>query len=156
MDRPIEDATGMTMLHRALLGGLLVSGIALVSPAEARPGWVSGTWVYADLCTLPDDGTRTGRRITLKRSPNGDGLIYEGAGLRAPVSTTVTVDDATKDVAFRVETEAGLVSFHGTAGPEALIGTLDSAAGSQPVRLRRVLRARAPEACPGETTGSIN
>ncbi len=145
----------MTMLHRSLLGVLVGSGIALSGAAEARPGWVSGTWVYADLCTMPDDGAQAGRRITLKRSPNGDGLIYEGAGLRAPVLTTVTVDDATKDVAFRVETEAGLVSFHGTAGPEALIGTLDSAAGSQAVRLRRVLRPRL-EACPGETTGSIN
>ncbi|KQT50568.1 hypothetical protein ASG52_07090 [Methylobacterium sp. Leaf456] len=146
----------MTTLHRTLLGGLLAFGVLAVAPAEARPGWVSGTWVYADLCTSPEDGAQAGRRITLKRSPNGDGLIYEGAGLRVPVLTTVTVDDATKDVAFRVETEAGLVSFHGTAGPEALVGTLDSAAGSQPVRLKRVLRSRAHEACPGETTGSIN
>lgn len=146
----------MTTLHRALLGGLVLSGMGLAAPVEARTGWVSGTWVYADLCTMPEDGAQAGRRITLKRSPNGDGLIYEGAGLRSPVVTTVTVDDATKDVAFRIETEAGLVSFHGTAGAEALVGTLDSAAGSQPVRLKRVLRSRAHEACPGETTGSIN
>lgn len=146
----------MTTRPRALLGSLLASGIVVAGPALARPGWVSGTWVYADLCTMPEDGAQAGRRITLKRSPNGDGLIYEGAGLRSPVVTTVTVDDATKDVAFRVETEAGLVSFHGTASAEALVGTLDSAAGSQPVRLKRVLRSRAHEACPGETTGSIN
>lgn len=145
----------MTILRRALPASLLAAGLTAAGPALARPGWVSGTWVYADLCTMPDDGSRAGRSITLRRSPNGDGLIYESAGLRAPVATSVTVDDATKDVSFRVETEAGLVSFHGTAGPEALVGTLDSAAGSQPVRLRRVLRSRAHEACPGETTGSI-
>lgn len=142
--------------HRALLLGMFASGVMLAGPSEARPGWVSGTWVYVDLCTMPEDGSQVGRRITLKRSPNGDGLVYEGAGLRSPVATSVTIDDATKDVAFRVETEAGLVSFQGTAGSEALIGTLDSAAGSQPVRLKRVLRSRAREACPGETTGSIN
>lgn len=138
------------------LAVLLVAGALAAGAAEARPGWVSGTYVYADLCTLPDSGDQVGRRITLKRSPNGDGLIYESAGLRAPVPATVTVDDATKDVTFAVETEAGLVRFHGTAGAEALVGTLDSAAGSQALRLRRELRSRAHLACPGETTGSIN
>ncbi|WP_232629206.1 hypothetical protein [Methylobacterium sp. Leaf118] len=146
----------MTILCRVLLTSVVAAGLTAAGPASARPGWVSGTWVYADLCTMPDDGSRIGRSITLRRSPNGDGLTYEGAGLRAPVTTAVTVDDATKDVAFRVETEAGLVSFRGTAGPEALVGTIDSAAGSQPVRLKRVLRSRAHEACPGETTGSIH
>jgi hypothetical protein len=146
----------MSKLHRALLCGMVLSCWMLAGPSQARPGWVSGTWIYADLCTMPEDGSQAGRRITLKRSPNGDGLVYEGAGLRAPVATSVTIDDATKDVAFRIETETGLVSFQGTAGPDALIGTLDSAAGSQPVRLKRVLRSRAHEACPGETTGSIN
>ncbi|MEH3119916.1 MAG: hypothetical protein PGN25_20620 [Methylorubrum populi] len=142
------------LARSSLLGSLFLAGLA-TGPAAAQTRWVSGTYVYADLCTTSDEGTRAGRRITLKRWPKGDGLVYEGAGLAAPIETAVTVDDTTKDVAFHVETPAGLVSFRGTAGPEALIGTLDSAAGSQAVRLKRVLRARPREACPGETTGSI-
>ncbi|WP_438346152.1 hypothetical protein [Methylorubrum populi] len=136
--------------------GVLVGLVlAAASPAAARTSWVSGTYVYADLCTMPEDGAQTGRRITLKRWPKGDNLVYEGAGLPAPIETAVTVDDTTKDVAFHVETSAGGVSFRGTAGPDALIGTLHSADGSQPLRLKRVLRARAQDTCPGETTGSV-
>ncbi|MGW5957787.1 hypothetical protein [Methylorubrum thiocyanatum] len=136
--------------------GVLVGLVlAAASPAAARTSWVSGTYVYADLCTMPEDGAQSGRRITLKRWPKGDNLVYEGAGLPAPIETAVTVDDTTKDVAFHVETSAGGVSFRGVAGPDALIGTLHSADGSQPLRLKRVLRARAQDTCPGETTGSI-
>ena len=137
-------------------GALVGMALAAAPPATARTSWVSGTYVYADLCTMPEDGAQSGRRITLKRWPKGDNLVYEGAGLPAPIETAVTVDDTTKDVAFHIETSTGLVSFRGTAGPDALVGTLHSADGSQPLRLKRVLRARAQEACPGETTGSIN
>ena len=148
--------------HRArsgLLGGLVagltIAGLAAL-PAEARTSWVSGTYVYADLCTMPADGAQAGRRITLKRWPKGDNLVYEGAGLPAPIETAVSIDDSTKDVAFHVETSAGLVSFRGTAGSDALVGTLHGADGAQPLRLKRVLRTRAQETCPGEITGSIN
>lgn len=144
-DRPI--------VRFGVLVGLI---LAAASPAAARTSWVSGTYVYADLCTMPEDGAQSGRRITLKRWPKGDNLVYEGAGVPAPIETAVTVDDTTKDVAFHVETSAGLVSFRGTAGPDALVGTLISADGSQPLRLKRVLRARAQDTCPGETTGSIH
>lgn len=138
-----------------LVGGLALAGLAAL-PAEARTSWVSGTYVYADLCTMPADGATAGRRITLKRWPKGDNLVYEGAGLPAPIETAVSIDDSTKDVAFHIETSAGLVSFRGTAGSDALVGTLHGADGSQPLRLKRVLRARAQATCPGETTGSIN
>ncbi|MGX5774203.1 hypothetical protein [Methylorubrum zatmanii] len=148
------------LLRSGFLSGAALLGLASVgaalSPAAAQPRWVSGTYVYADLCTMPEDGSQAGRRITLKRWPKGDNLVYEGAGLAGPVETAVTVDDTTKAVAFRIETPAGLVSFHGTAGSDALIGMLNGADGAQPLRLRRVLRARPQEACPGETTGSIH
>ncbi|TFZ54631.1 hypothetical protein E4V01_24900 [Methylorubrum sp. Q1] len=151
-------------LARSGLRGSLVAGFVAAlplaglapPPAEARTSWVSGTYVYADLCTMPADGAQAGRRITLKRWPKGDNLVYEGAGLPAPIETAVVIDDSTKDVAFHVETSAGLVSFRGTAGSDALVGTLHGADGSQPLRLKRVLRARAQETCSGETTGSIN
>ncbi|HEV2544787.1 MAG TPA: hypothetical protein VGU70_18695 [Methylobacterium sp.] len=138
-----------------LLGGLALLAAA-ATPVLAQPRWVAGTYIYADLCTMPEDGAQTGRRITLKRWPGSDNLVYEGAGLPAPIETAVTVDDGTKAVAFEVETSAGPVSFRGTAGPDALVGTLNSADGAQPLRLKRVLRTGARQACPGETTGSIN
>lgn len=138
-----------------LLGGLALCAVA-TAPALAQTRWVSGTYIYADLCTMPEDGVQAGRRITLKRWPKGDNLVYEGAGLPSPIETAVTIDDSTKTVAFQVETGAGPVSFRGTAGPDALVGTLEGADGAQPLRLKRVLRARAREACPGETTGSIH
>lgn len=143
------------LVRTGLLGGLALVAAA-TAPALAQTRWVSGTYIYADLCTMPEDGARAGRRITLKRWPKGDNLVYEGAGLPAPVETAVTIDDSTKAVAFRVETSVGPVNFRGTAGPDALVGTLEGADGAQPLRLKRVLRARAQEACPGETTGSIN
>ncbi|CAO4180047.1 hypothetical protein [Methylorubrum populi] len=149
------------LLRSGFLGGVVLLGLASLSaatlgPAAAQTRWVSGTYVYADLCTMPEDGTQIGRRITLKRWPKGDNLVYEGAGLPGPVETAVIVDDTTKAVAFHIDTPAGLVSFQGTAGSDALIGTLNGADGEQPLRLKRVLRARAQEACPGETTGSIH
>lgn len=147
--------TARHLVRFGLLATLVGAGLGAGS-SEARPGWVSGTYVYADLCTLSEDGAQTGRRVTLKRWPTGDNLVYEGAGLPAPIETAVTVDDATKNVAFELQTRAGLVRFRGTAEPDALVGTLHSADGSEPVRLKRMMRSRAPGACPGETTGSIN
>ena len=144
--------------HLALngfLGGLALL-LAASAPASAQPRWVAGTYIYADLCTMAGDGAQTGRRITLKRWPGGDNLVYEGAGLPAPIEAAVTIDDTTKALAFQVETRGGSVSFRGTAGPDALVGTLDGADGAQPLRLKRVLRPRAQETCPGEITGSIN
>ena len=68
-------------------GAIFVAALAILgamSPAEAKAAWIksnwaSGTFVYADLCTLPESGTRVGQRIILRRSPNGDALSYEGA-----------------------------------------------------------------------------
>ncbi len=68
----------------------LALGAALwdAAPALARSAWASGTFVYADLCTLSGTGTPTdqrvmgqrvmGQRVVLRRSPNGDGLTYLG------------------------------------------------------------------------------
>ncbi|MEA1834622.1 hypothetical protein U8607_21235 [Methylobacterium durans] len=139
-----------------LLAGLTPMGLA------ARPGWISGTYVYADLCTRPASGDLSGRRITLRRSPNGDGLVYEvgqGTGL-VPVQAAPTVDDAARTVAFTAQTETGPVSFEGSLSAEALTGTLSDASGARPLRLTRVLRAVAPRTCldpaASETTGSLS
>ncbi|KQP41123.1 hypothetical protein ASF49_18625 [Methylobacterium sp. Leaf104] len=141
---------------RVLLGLALGILMAEADPAQARTTWASGTFVYADLCTLPESGARTGQRITLRRSPNGDGLTYEGAEHPGPrAAAEVTLDDATKAISFAVETEAGPLHFQGVAGADALTGTFEDEAGSHPVHLPRVLRSHAHEACPGEATGSI-
>lgn len=125
-------------------------------PAGTKPAWTSGTFVFADLCTDSESGTRAGHRVTLRRSPNGDWIVYEGARVPAPVRAgTLSVDDSTKTVAFGAETEAGRVAFHGMLSEGTLIGTLEDEAGSHPVRLPRVLRSHGHEACRGDTTGSV-
>lgn len=130
--------------------------MAEAAPAQARTAWASGTFVYADLCTLPQTGTRSGQRITLRHSPNGDGLTYEGAEQRGPrAAADVTLDDATKAIRFAVETEVGPLHFQGVAGADALTGTFEDEAGAHAVSLPRVLRSHAHEACHGDTTGSI-
>lgn len=153
---PIHALGPATGLLAGLLGGLLPAG------SEARPGWVSGTYVYADLCTRSASGNLSGRRITLRRSPNGNGLVYEvgeGAGLVAATGPALVVDDAARTVAFTAETEAGPISFEGTLAPDLLSGTLSDASGVHPLRLPRVLRAGARRACSGpeatEITGTI-
>ncbi|MGU3361811.1 hypothetical protein ACLBWX_15885 [Methylobacterium sp. M6A4_1b] len=152
--------TAATFLERSI--GRILLGLALgilmaeADPVQARTAWASGTFVYADLCTLPESGTRTGQRITLRRSPNGDGLTYEGAGHPGPrAAAEVTLDDVTKAISFAVETEAGPLHFQGVAGADALTGTFEDEAGAHPVHLPRVLRSHAHEACQGEATGSI-
>ncbi|KQP75277.1 hypothetical protein ASF41_15870 [Methylobacterium sp. Leaf111] len=130
--------------------------MAEAAPAQARTAWASGTFVYADLCTLPQTGTRSGQRITLRRSPNGNGLTYERAEQRGPrAAADVTLDDATKAIRFAVETEVGPLHFQGVAGADALTGTFEDEAGAHTVSLPRVLRSHAHEACHGDTTGSI-
>ena len=153
--------TGPRADARVWIGLILAAFLGAAHPAEARPdpgrsAWTSGTFVYADLCTAAPSGTRIGRRITLRRSPNGDGLIYEAAETPGPVAAArMTLDDATKALAFAVETGAGPRHFEGIATPDALTGILEDEAGAHPIRLPRVLRSHAHEACPGETTGSI-
>jgi hypothetical protein len=133
----------------------LATLLAAAPSALAKPAWTSGTYVYADLCT-ESDGARAGHRITLRRSPNGDGLTYEGARLPgAARAGTIAVDDATRTIAFDVETPSGPLAFRGTLGSDALTGALDDEAGSRLLSLPRVLRSRAHEACRVETTGSI-
>jgi hypothetical protein len=148
------------MLQRA--GAYVWPGLTLcmlmteAAPAQARTAWASGTFVYADLCTLPETGARSGQRITLRRSPNGDGLTYEGAEQRGPrTAADITLDNATHTIHFAVETEAGLLHFEGVAGADALTGTFEDEAGAHPVSLPRVLRSHAHEACHGDTTGSL-
>lgn len=133
--------------------------IGAAMPAQARPAWASGTFVYADLCTETGGGGRAGRRITLRRSPNGDALTYEGASARAPLPVaTMRLDPETRALAFTVETEDRIIAFRGTLAVDALTGTVEDEAGPRPVRLPRVLRSHAHEACRGEAgdvTGSI-
>ena len=88
-----------------VLPGLALCFMAEATPAQARTAWASGTFVYADLCTLPETGARSGQRITLRRSPNGDGLTYEGAEQVSPrAAAEITFDNATRAVRFAVET----------------------------------------------------
>ena len=141
---------------RVMPGLVLCILVAVAAPARARTAWASGTFVYADLCTLPETGARSGQRIILRRSPNGDALTYEGAEHPGPrAAADMTLDDATKAITFAVETEAGPIHFQGVAGPDALTGTFEDETGAHPVHLPRVLRSHAHEACQGEATGSI-
>ena len=154
-------------MRAAALYYALAVAPALLPPgtASARPVWNSGTYVYADLCTLPASGGLGGHRVTLRRSPKGDGLVYESGGGRdrvlAPApGTDLALDDDTKALAFRAETEDGPVSFRGTLSTEALTGILHDEAGDHPVRLPRMLRSHARQACAEdgavtETTGSL-
>lgn len=145
-----------------LLCGAVVPAL-LPTTAQARPQWMSGTFVYADLCTRPDSGEASGRRITVRRSPNGDGVLYEAAprGLEAPArAAEIVLDDATGALAFTAETDDGRVEFQGTARGDVLVGTLRDAVGARPVVLPRVLRSHLREACrlepaASETTGSV-
>lgn len=145
-----------------ILATLLVLPASL--PAVARPVWTTGTFVYADLCTNPDAGRLEGRRVTVKRSPNGDGVLYEAAAGSAvtPVpAEVVSIDDGSQQIAFTIESEAGPMRFQGTAAADALAGTLSDGSGDRPLRLRRVLRSHEREACrtgqqDPDTTGSTN
>lgn len=145
-------ATTMT-ISLAMMG---LAAVGLAGAAQAKPVWATGTFVYADLCTSADSGERAGRRITLKRSPTGDMLLYEAASLpSAARAETVSLDDATKSLAFMVGTQSGALAFHGTLATDALVGTIEDETGTYPLRLRRVLRSHAHEACPADTTGSV-
>ncbi|NEU13249.1 hypothetical protein G3T14_14060 [Methylobacterium sp. BTF04] len=139
----------------SLFGLCAILGIGVV-PAEARPVWSSGTYVYADLCTVAENGTRAGQRITLRRSPRGDGLVYEAASLSGPVQAdTIALDDATKAIDFVAATESGPVHFHGTMAVDSLTGVVEDESGPHPVHLPRVLRPHAHEVCQPDATGSL-
>ncbi|WP_027173365.1 hypothetical protein [Methylobacterium sp. 10] len=149
----------MPVLNPTMMIGLPLLGLVLAAPAVARsvpakPVWATGTFVYADLCTDTESGERAGRRIVLKRSPTGDVLSYETPS-RSARAEAVTVEDATRELSFRVGGEEGGFAFRGTLATDALVGTVEDEAGTRPLRLRRILRSHAHEACPGEVTGSI-
>jgi len=136
------------MMH--VLGPTLALAVMLPASVQAHSSWASGTYVYADLCTEPATGGLAGRRSTVRRSPNGDGLVYEAASgsLVTPMrADEVSIDDGTKAIAFSIEGATGHIRFHGIAGPDGLAGTLTDEAGEHPLRLRRALRSRAHEAC---------
>ncbi|GJE55739.1 MULTISPECIES: hypothetical protein [Methylobacterium] len=145
-----------------ILTGLLVVPATL--QAAARPVWTTGTFVYADLCTDPSAHRLEGRRVTVRRSPNGNGVLYEAAAGTAvtPVPAEVlSIDDGTREIAFTVESEAGPVRFQGIAAADVLAGTLSDGSGDRPLRLRRVLRSHEREACQAmpqdpDTTASTN
>ena len=141
---------------------LSVALLLLPAVAEARAAWTSGTFVYADLCRDPASGGVAGRRIVLRRSPNGDGVTYQAASGRLGASVEaagLSLDDATRDIAFSVETAEGPARFRGVAGADVLAGVLSRDGGDEPLRLRRVLRSHAGEPCrprpeDAETTAS--
>lgn len=143
----------------ALLASVVLVGAGTITgagPAQARSDWPSGTYVFADLCTAAESGVRAGQRITLRRSPLGDALVYEAAALPAPVHAgEVALDAATKALDFRVATDGGEMHFHGTMAVDGFTGTVADEAGTRPVRLPRILRPHAHDICPGEITGSL-
>lgn len=147
-----------------MLACLSVVPTMLPLAAAARPVWTSGTFVYADLCTEPNGGGLEGRRVTVRRSPNGNGVLYEAASgaLAAPVpAEAISIDDGTQQIAFSVESDAGPMRFQGIAASDVLAGTISDGAGERPLRLRRVLRSHEREACQPvaqdpDTTASTN
>lgn len=150
----------------------LALGAALwdAAQASARSAWASGTFMYADLCTLPGTGTPTdqrvmdqrvmgqrvmGQRVILRRSPNGDGLTYQGGAAEALPAGALNLDEATKAIIFVVATGAGPLRFEGVASADALTGTVVDAGGVHPVHLPRTLRSHAHEPCPDGTTHPV-
>lgn len=142
---------------------LLALPLLVPLPAQARPGWTTGTFVYADLCTAPS-GAVAGRRVVVRRSPNGNDVTYQAAlgALSAPMpADALSIDDERREIAFTVEGADGPVRFQGTAAATVLSGTLTDRDGEHPLQLRRVLRSRADEACrpdlrEPEATGSTD
>lgn len=138
------------MSGRITLGSFSLAALsALVpDPARARTNWASGTYVYASPCPAEE---ATGRRVTLRRSPLGDTLVYEAATLPAPVRIeTVTLDTATKTVAFATEADGHPIRFTGTLAVDSLTGVIEDEAGPHPVHLARVLRLHGDPACRAE------
>ncbi|MCE4225845.1 hypothetical protein HCU64_19005 [Methylobacterium sp. C25] len=147
---------------------ILASSLALAATvpfgASAKPGWLTGTFVYANLCTDPDAGRLEGRRVTLRRSPNGNGVLFETAAgdKTAPIAAdALSIDDTTQQISFTVESADGPLHFQGTAAADVLAGTISSGSGEQPLRLRRVLRSHERESCQAarldpNATGSVN
>lgn len=141
------------MSGRITLGSFSLAALsALVpDPAGARTNWISGTYVYASPCPAED---ATGRRVTLRRSPLGDTLVYEAATLTKPVRTEdVALDAATKGVAFAAEADGHPIRFSGTLAVDALTGVLEDESGPHPVHLARVLRLHGDPACRAEPSG---
>lgn len=133
---------------------LLIPALAQIgtwsAAAEAKT-WASGTFVYADLCM--EGGERVGRRITLRRSPNGNALIYE-TGLADPLRIeSIAFEDETRSVSFVLETDRGPVTFRGRIESQTLTGVFEDAEGAHDVRLPRVLRSQADQPCHGEASG---
>lgn len=135
-----------------LLAPLLLASIQ-GAEGSAGKGWTSGTFIYADLCT--ESGERIGRRITLRRSPNGNALTYEAAVVDPVRIEDVSFEDETQAISFALETNHGPVTFRGRMEGKALIGIVEDADGAHDVRLPRVLRAHADQPCHGGTTGAI-
>lgn len=147
---------------RLTLLSVLALTVLMPLAAQARPAWTTGTFVYADLCTDTESGTMAGRRVVVRRSPNGNDVTYQAAfgSLSAPMPADgLSLDDERQEIAFTVESENGPLRFQGTAAATMLTGTIADRDGEHPVRLRRVLRSHAHEDCrlvqqDPETTGS--
>ncbi|GLS44129.1 hypothetical protein [Methylobacterium brachythecii] len=147
-----------------ILASLLALPATASLSAPAKPGWLTGTFVYANLCTDPDAGRLEGRRVTLRRSPNGNGVLYEAAAGEKTASIpadALSIDDTTQQISFTVESTDGPLRFQGTAAADVLAGTISDGSSEQPLRLRRVLRSHEREACrtvrqDPDATGSVN
>ncbi|MCK2054732.1 hypothetical protein [Methylobacterium sp. 37f] len=130
--------------------------LCAATQAQARSAWITGTFVYADLCTVRDNGARNGHRVMLRRSPNGNAVTFEGADHIGPVAVeAMSLDDSTRALTFAVSTETGAIRFQGVVEPGALTGTIEDEAGLHAVHLPRVLRSRTHETCSDEITGAI-
>ena len=146
----------MDRITRRTLGLVVALSTVLPGPVQARPSWASGTYVYADLC-LTADHAPAGQRVTLRRSPRGDTLVYEAVVLSGPVQVeTLRLDAATRELAFAADADGHPFRFTGTLAVEALTGVLEDEAGAHPVRLPRILRPHANAACRKERTGSLD
>ena len=143
------------MSGRITLGSFSLAALSALcpDPAWARTNWISGTYVYASPCATAEDAT--GRRVTLRRSPLGDTLVYEAATLAKPVRIdTIALDAATKGVAFATEADGHPIRFTGTLAVDALTGVLEDEAGPHAVHLARVLRLHGDPACRADPSGA--
>ncbi|MCJ2081399.1 hypothetical protein [Methylobacterium sp. J-090] len=145
----------MDRITRRTLGLAVTLSAVLPGPVQARSSWASGTYVYADLC-LTTDHAPAGQRVTLRRSPQGDTLVYEAAVLSGPIQAeTIRVDDATRELAFAANADGHPLRFTGTLAVDALTGVIEDETGAHPVRLPRILRPHPNAACPEERTGTL-
>ena len=125
---------------RALLG-CTVAVMALAAPADAKSPPRYGALVYSDLFFDPPSDDMGGTRITLLRFGYGDKIVYEtteGARDLAGLCRRREGGYKNRRAELRGEDQRGDADVPGhVRRPQA--GPARSAAGSQPLRLRRIV-----------------